>query len=94
MARQTNRVGVNCSECGVHRNGEKTNDGRTRCGKCGQFGEEAEQYCVEHDTNYAGLPGSGCPYCREEERIRAQEREMHARRSDPQMHPSVDARRY
>lgn len=34
-----------------------------------------------------------CPFCREQQRADAREREMHARRSDPNMHPTIDAPR-
>ena len=86
-------VGVNCSNCGVHGEGVPASNGKTRCGKCGRFGSEAERYCAEHDTRYP----SGydhCPLCRERQRVEQMEQEMHERRADPRMHPSVDARRY
>lgn len=80
-------VGIDCSNCGVHGEGKPTSDGRTRCGKCGAFGSEAEEYCAEHDVHYAGLypEDNHCPYCREEQRIRDMHR--HEMTRDPQVEP-------
>jgi ssDNA-binding Zn-finger/Zn-ribbon topoisomerase 1 len=51
-------------------------------------------YCTKHDVNVDELPGyNHCPKCREERQVEAMEQEMHERRGDPDMHPSVDAPR-
>ena len=85
-------VGVECSDCGTHVEGVPADSGRTRCGKCGQFGSPADDYCSEHDVNYGRISGrSRCPLCVEERKVQRREQEMHARRSDPNMHNMVDA---
>jgi len=97
MARELGElyVGVKCDNCGKHGEGVPTDDGRTRCGKCGQFAEEVDGYCAEHDIDYGKLSGyDHCPMCREERNIRAREQEIQERRANPRMHPMVDAPRW
>ena len=96
MARELGKlyVGVRCANCGGHGEGIPTDDGRTRCGKCGKFGQELTQYCAEHDVDYGRMAYDECPACKEERRVREMEHEMMARRSDPRMHPTVDAPRW
>jgi hypothetical protein len=54
----------------------------------------SDGYCNDHDIRYERLDGyDHCPKCRLEEDSEAREREMHERRSNPNMHPSVDAQR-
>lgn len=53
-----------------------------------------DTYCERHDLDWGRLTGyDHCPACREEQRVREMEQEMHARRADPDMHPMVDAPR-
>lgn len=80
-------VGVSCSNCGVHGEGVPTDGGRTRCGKCGRFGEAATEYCAEHDVDYSGLfpRDNHCPMCREERHRR--DMMEHERTRDPQVEP-------
>lgn len=80
-------VGIDCTNCGVHGEGRPTDGGRARCGKCGRFGSEASEYCVEHDVHYAGLypEDNHCPMCREERHI--QEMHQHEVTRDPQVEP-------
>ena len=89
MARQKGQlyVGVECSECGVHGEGIPADNGKTRCGKCGQFGSEATEYCAHHDLDYTGLypEDNHCPMCREERRQR--EQRVHEMTRDPQIEP-------
>jgi hypothetical protein len=84
-------TGVRCSACGL---GEGTIDTETsiaRC-SCGRFAERTSDYCAKHGVNIAELTGyDECPKCRREEERDALERELQARRSDPQMHNMVDA---
>ena len=56
-----------------------------------------EMYCEKHNLKTPMYEDTGdphCPYCREERRLQSMEQERMARRSDPRMHSSVDARRY
>jgi hypothetical protein len=54
----------------------------------------SDGYCNDHGIRYERLDGyDRCPKCRLEEDAEAREREMHERRSNPDMHNSVDARR-
>jgi predicted amidophosphoribosyltransferase len=78
--------GINCDNCGVHGEGIPDN-GRLRCGKCGQYGSEAEEYCDIHDVHYKGLypEDNHCPMCREERRQR--EIRQHKMTRDPQLEP-------
>ena len=56
--------------------------------------DRPDQYCIAHDVNVDRLTGyDECPMCRQEHRVEQMEQEMHARRADPDMHPTVDARR-
>jgi hypothetical protein len=74
-------VGVNCTNCGVHGEGRPTDNGRTRCGKCGSFAQEADNYCQKHDIHYDNIYPEDvhCPYCREERQQRNQEIHMATR---------------
>lgn len=80
-------VGVTCANCGTHDEGVPTDNGNTRCGKCGRFGEEPEMYCAKHDTDYSDIypKDKHCPMCREEQNIAAQRR--HEATRDPQIEP-------
>lgn len=53
-----------------------------------------EYVCERHEIRELPTGYDRCPLCEEEERIEAMEQEMHERRADPRMHPSVDAPRY
>lgn len=88
-------VAVDCSKCGKHTEGERGTDDTHRCGKCGRFAEEAEDYCVEHNVDEAKLPRGydRCPKCKQKERVEAERQEMMERRADPNMHTMVDAPR-
>lgn len=89
MVRTT--TGVECSECGLT-SGHHEATGDVRCDSCGRFAESSNDYCAKHSVNVRNLTGwDGCPQCREEQRVAAQEQEMMARRADPNMHNSVDA---
>jgi hypothetical protein len=86
---------VRCSECGPTV-GESAciDQGGLRCRSCGKFAEPCPTFCAKHEVNWGRLSGyDHCPRCRQEESVRAQEREMHQRRADPNMHPTVDAAR-
>jgi hypothetical protein len=53
-----------------------------------------QSYCDTHDIDVDALNGyDHCPKCQEQRRVEAMEQEMHARRADPDMHPTVDAPR-
>lgn len=92
MTRTT--TGVECAECGLT-SGHHEATGHARCGQCGRFAEPTNDYCARHGANLRRLTGyAKCPKCREEEAVRAQEREMMERRADPRMHPTVDAPRF
>lgn len=91
-----NKRGVRCSHCGPTL-GTSANIGQggLRCRSCGRFAKPCPTFCAKHETYWGGLSGyDHCPMCREEDRIHAMEQEMHARRANPRMHPSVDAPRY
>lgn len=89
MARELGKlyVGIDCRNCGVHGEGIPAGNGKTRCGKCGQFASEAKEYCVRHDVHYANLypDDNHCPYCRENRRQR--ELRVHDATRDPQIEP-------
>lgn len=85
---------VECNNCGKT-GGKEGDDGQLHCGGCGRFAVEAEQYCALHDMDYSRLTGyDHCPQCREEQRLQAQQQEMHARRASERMHQTVDAPRF
>lgn len=86
-------IAVDCPDCGKGR-GVKTPHGN-KC-SCGNFAPEAKDYCLTHQLDYEGLftRDNHCPKCREERRVEEMEMEMHERRADPRMHPSVDAPRW
>lgn len=93
---EPNVRGVKCTNCGPN-SGTSANIGQggLRCGDCGRFAEPCPTYCAKHDIYWGGLTGYRyCPKCREVERVEQERQEMMARRSDPRMHPTVDARRY
>lgn len=52
-------------------------------------------YCIQHNVHTERLSGhDSCPKCRMIRDVEAREMERMARRSDPDMHPSVDAPRH
>lgn len=96
MLRDTQRkTGAKCSDCGPTVGVPvETAQGGLRCDECGRFSEEYAGFCAKHEVHWGGVTGyDHCPMCREEQRVRQARQEQMARRADPNMHPTVDARR-
>lgn len=92
MVRTT--TGVECESCGLT-SGHHESDGNARCGECGRFAEPSNDYCAEHGVNVRKQPVyDECVYCKRDRERQQLQQERQARRSNPRMHPSVDAPRW
>lgn len=94
MRRHTTALtGAECANCG---NVGATKSGESlRCSECGRYASPKPEYCPDHEVDVSRLTGyDECPRCRQERDVRAREQEMHARRANPRMHTSVDAKRF
>jgi hypothetical protein len=96
MAKQFGKlyVSILCTNCGFT-DGEPVDENLNRCVGCGRFAtDNPDVCCVEHGVKESPYPSGICPRCEQEDSVRAQEQEMHERRSSRRMHPTVDAPRF
>jgi predicted RNA-binding Zn-ribbon protein involved in translation (DUF1610 family) len=94
---QTTQVAVKCPDCGftAGKIDLRSSSGKPRCSECGKFCHETDKYCASHEVRIDKLTFTdSCPACDEENTIRRRQQEQQARRADPRMHSSVDARRF
>jgi hypothetical protein len=86
-------VDTYCSACGFVK-GLPAGENHNRCTECGRFtSDNPDVCCTKHEVRESPYSSGTCPMCEQERHVRAQEREMMERRSDPNMHPTVDQKR-
>jgi anaerobic ribonucleoside-triphosphate reductase len=91
--RSSDKEAIECSECG--KGGGFESDSGVHCAECGRFATVIDGFCTRHGVDYSRLTGyNQCPRCRQEQSVQQQRQERQARRADPSMHPTVDARRF
>jgi hypothetical protein len=88
-------VSTYCQNCDDFATAVPAGDSVNRCTECGAYcTDEPDVCCARHEVRNSPYPSGICPYCEQENQVRAMEQEMAERRSNPRIHNTVDAPRW